>query len=135
MTLQEVFNAVWDHYMVERNSPGVRPSTTNNGSTRWIPYYGGANAERKDPVTLFDTESVMMNCYGTLEYNVREYPERVEKVLSNFPEGGLPMMIEIQSAHDNAVIYHGIREEFYQLFEQSLRLIAKQFKVEVPNAA
>lgn len=135
MTLQDIFSIVWDHYLVEKNPPGARPSANNNGSTRWLPYYGGANAENKDPVTLFDTESVLLNSYGTLEYIAREYPEKLEAVCSNFPKGGVPMLIEIQSAHDNAVMYHGISEQFYPLFEQSLRLVARQFKVEVPNAA
>lgn len=133
MTLQDIFTKVWNYYIVERNPAGARPGATNNGGSRWIPYYGGAKALRKDPVTLFDSDSVMLNAFGSLEYNVRENPDRVERLLSDFPQGGVSLLIEIQCAHDNAIIYHGIDKEFYAEFEQSLRQVARQFQVEIPN--
>lgn len=116
MTKQEIFNKVWDHYIVKKSPPGVDPT---DGKCRYRTPEGNVCA-----VGLFLTEE------EATKVPVSAVP--AEEEISLFPpvvQENWQFFLQLQGLHDTSAAYY--RREFYTRLEEGLRALALQYQLTV----
>jgi hypothetical protein len=120
---QDAFNRIWQHFIVERNFPGV---ALNGSGCCYRTLNGDVCAVG---VLLPNMEGLDHHLTGS----VRSIVEKRDAVGAAFDKlatiAGLEFLIMAQGAHDK--IAH--RNDFHDAYETALRSIAKMFGLTVPE--
>lgn len=141
---QDAFNNVWQHFVVERNSPsiGTVDGIVNLGNCRYRMDDGtnGCAIGCQLPDELYHPSLEGKSVAALYADFLLDYPNEVspQRLSTYFSNVELYLLECLQGAHDNwarrskYAMYD--RDNELQELEIELRQLARQFKLEVPNA-
>lgn len=128
VTPQEMFDKVWDYFVVQKNAPGV-------GAMGGCDYRSETGARcaigclLPDEVIEDMSGGHLMHCY--IEEALRR--QRSPKLNAFFTDCDLEFLSALQGAHDRATVIEGkINPDFHAMMEINLRKFATDYALQVP---